>query len=114
MTAPTYAELEAQAAAMRKALQEALEHLDDGDGDSVAIIETALTLDAGRQLLERLARAEAALKRIAEHPHCAYEREGAFNRLPVDRQYEIGIADGHRCAASEARAALAPAPKEGA
>jgi len=53
----------------------------------------------------------AALEAIAEHPHCEYAREPeelAKNR----RQYDMGVADGHRCAAGIAAAALADAKGE--
>lgn len=45
-----------------------------------------------------LARVRAALENIANHPHQSYPD----NCGP----YEIGVSDGHRCAANEARAAL--------
>ena len=38
--------------------------------------------------------AEALLAEIAEHPHCIYERGS---------QYDIGVVDGHRCAAQIAK-----------
>ncbi len=62
--------------------------------------------------LTRTAQAEVVelrrqLERIANHPHCSYDSyEGHAAHL--DRQYEIGASDGHRCAAEIARAALEP------
>lgn len=42
----------------------------------------------------------AALEEIANDPHCSYENtEGG--------SYGIGVTDGHRCAATKARAAIA-------
>lgn len=129
MTMPTYAELEAQAAALTLAVDMVVDWLrlsmkeyvekypqlaGNITGNYLVALKAALAPEAGRKLLERLARAEAALKQIAEHPHCSYEAR--VHSLPTrpDRQYEIGVADGHRCAAEIARVALAPAPKEGA
>jgi len=58
----------------------------------------------------KLDAAEHALDRIANHPHCSYPVDS--RGMPhTDRQYEIGVADGHRCAAEIARAALAKAAK---
>lgn len=49
---------------------------------------------------ERLARAEAALKAIAESPHCEYS---GHSDDPL-ASYGHGVVDGHRCAAKTARA----------
>lgn len=43
-------------------------------------------------------KALAALEKIATSPHCEYGPGG---------RYEMGVSDGHRCAANEARSALA-------
>lgn len=40
----------------------------------------------------------SALEKIANSPHCSYENNPG--------QYGTGVADGHRCAANMARAAL--------
>ena len=48
----------------------------------------------------KLARAKEALTEIAEHPHCQYHPN-------QNSAYEIGAADGHRCAAQFALSALA-------
>lgn len=50
---------------------------------------------------------EAALREIAEHPHCQYATNEAKH---VPRYYNIGVADGHRCAANIARVALGLPP----
>ena len=42
-----------------------------------------------------------ALEDIANHPHSTYSSVS---------QYDIGVVDGHRCAASIARAVLNPQP----
>jgi len=42
-----------------------------------------------------------ALENIANHPHSTYSSVS---------QYDIGVVDGHRCAASIARAVLNPQP----
>lgn len=57
-------------------------------------------------------RMRAALTAIAKHPHQSYEHDGPA-RSDMDRQYQIGVADGHRCAGNEARLALAAEAKEG-
>lgn len=45
-----------------------------------------------------------ALKEVADHPHNSYDHPSNSGHA---REYGIGCADGHRCAASVARAALA-------
>lgn len=62
------------------------------------------------ELEARLAKLEAALKNIAEHPHCDYASGFVTSQTPSSESYGIGVADGHRCAANRARAALAAAP----
>lgn len=67
-------------------------------------VPTAIA-DMMRQRLEdqaEIARLRAALESIADSPHCQYEnsKDGT--------SYGVGVADGHRCAATTARAALAP------
>ena len=62
-------------------------------------------------LRDRITRLEAALKEIAEHPHCNYHAEGFCKDIDVDSKqervlYELGCSDGHRCAAEIARKAL--------
>lgn len=54
----------------------------------------------------RVAELEAVLRSIAEHPHCSYESQPT-GAASADRQYAIGVTDGHRCAAEVARIALA-------
>lgn len=49
---------------------------------------------------DRITALEAALRSIAEHPHCAYN-DGAND------SYMIGVVDGHRCASNIATQALA-------
>ena len=51
------------------------------------------------------ARYKAALEEIAAHPHIAYDHPANGTG-----QYGIGCADGHRCAAQIAAAALAEEP----
>ena len=46
-----------------------------------------------------------ALKRIANSPHQSYDVHPGSTSY--DRQYQIGVADGHRCAGNDALAALA-------
>jgi hypothetical protein len=57
--------------------------------------------DALRPEVERL---RGALREIGNDPHCVYPEHIAGSEL--DRQYRYGAADGHRCAAEKARAAL--------
>ncbi len=57
----------------------------------------------------RLALAESLLSQIAYHAHCSYERR--WPDMPSsasDRNYEIGVTDGHRCAADLARTWFEP------
>lgn len=57
--------------------------------------------------LERsLARLRVALESIAHDRHQSYDSHGPA-RSEADRQYQIGVCDGHRCAAKTAREALA-------
>lgn len=65
--------------------------------DTGKLVEAALAHECGTAELV------AALQRIAEHPHCVYPAHLTRN----DRSYEIGVSDGHRCAAEIARAVLA-------
>ena len=57
--------------------------------------EIARLREANRALL-------GALEDIANHPHSSYSSVS---------QYDIGVVDGHRCAANIARAAIAKAGK---
>lgn len=76
---------------------------------------------ACEKLAHNIARAEAAetevralrdgLKAICVDPHQAYEHGYVPDESEATRQYRIGVADGHRCAAATARAALATVPK---
>lgn len=50
------------------------------------------------RLRARVAELEGMLSHIANHPHCTYPD----NLNP----YKTGVADGHRCAANEAKRAL--------
>ncbi len=52
-----------------------------------------------------LAKLKAALEAIATDPHCAYT-DGPYIS-DHDSGYHMGVADGHRCAAAKASAALA-------
>ncbi len=84
------------------------------DGDSGKILLAGLNagidaMDAGlraenARLRARLKEAREALKSIAESPHCDY---GHTACAADGAQYRIGVADGHRCAANDARAFLA-------
>jgi hypothetical protein len=59
--------------------------------------------DRIESLAARCAALMAALKEIAESPHCAYD----FNKNPNQSgEYNTGVVDGHRCAAAIARAAI--------
>lgn len=64
-------------------------------------------LEADRRDLVRLWN---ALDEIAHSPHCAYPDPLGPALSDLSRQYAIGVADGHRCAAAKARAALSAAP----
>lgn len=59
----------------------------------------------GKALEARVRELEGALRRIILDPHQSYDWD-----LPAEthaaRQYQIGVADGHRCAAEKARVAL--------
>lgn len=50
------------------------------------------------------ARLRAALIAIADDPHQSYDQGAALTT--AQRQYNIGVADGHRCAARTALVAL--------
>ena len=50
------------------------------------------------------ARYEYALEQIAQHPHSTYDFQPPNHSS--GRQYEIGVTDGHRCAAQVAWKAL--------
>lgn len=69
---------------------------------------TVLLREEIRLLRERLEVVEAALLRIAMHPHQQYDYNTAGHIHQRDRQYEIGVVGGHRCAAEIARGVLAP------
>lgn len=60
---------------------------------------------------ERVKALKDKLHEIATDPHCAYPEGPAVSH--AERQYQIGVADGHRCAASKARAALAKLDPDG-
>jgi len=60
-------------------------------------------------LMLRLHRATDALGQIANDPHCVYT-----NYYGTDPQYNTGVTDGHRCAATKARAALSQLEDGGA
>ena len=53
---------------------------------------------------DRIYRLEAALKEIAKHPHCTVDE--SHDAGTSQRMYQIGVQDGHRCAAEIARKAL--------
>jgi hypothetical protein len=55
-------------------------------------------VEAARPAIQMAADYREALLKIANDPHCCYKLEGG--------QYEIGVADGHRCAARIARSVL--------
>lgn len=57
-----------------------------------------------------IARLEAALQSIANSPHCAYTDGPCVS--DHDSGYKMGVADGHRCAANRARAALSSPDRE--
>ena len=57
------------------------------------------------RLAERIAALRAALRNISTSPHCLYENNPAT-------EYGYGIADGHRCAANNAKAALVADEKD--
>ncbi len=63
-----------------------------------------------RAVEQREARLREALEAIAEDPHCLYTSEQASSTH--DLQYRHGVADGHRCAAAKACAALRSATPE--
>lgn len=71
----------------------------------------ALAADAAESLpeaLDEVERLRAALHAVAHDPHQSYEAHGPV-RSEGDRQYQIGVADGHRCAGNTARRALGEA-----
>jgi len=82
----------------------------DRDAFSAAMVEEEMLkrkAEAERDALKaRVEELEGALKEIAESKHCSYP-EGDWTN------YGIGVADGHRCAANAARAALAKKPEGG-
>lgn len=69
--------------------------------DPTTILSILDELDAQSATIARL---EAALQSIANSPHCAYT-DGLYVS-DHDSGYKMGIADGHRCAAKMAKAAL--------
>ena len=54
---------------------------------------------------ELIAALAEVLRQIAYHPHCSYPPDEQAASA-MDRQYQIGATDGHRCAAEIARGAL--------
>lgn len=120
-------ELEAQAAAMREALEyafgpvgsivlgESAHEMMEDFRTADRVIEAALALDAGRQLLDRLAEAEAALrifpKAYPDRWRQMLHAEGCIGvrESPEEREeYAVCRCDGDDLAA-EIDAALAPA-----
>ena len=80
------------------------EKMDEAYDELCEWTETLKSMNA--KLITDAAMAWKALDRIAHHPHIAYDHPSNGNG-----QYGIGCADGHRCAAKIAEAALAPAAK---
>lgn len=64
--------------------------------EEMAKIKTGV--EAARPAIQMAADYREALLKIANDPHCVY--------LPAASQYDIGVADGHRCAAKIARSVL--------
>jgi hypothetical protein len=70
----------------------------------IAEMRNALpTLLAAAREVERL---RSALYEIANDPHCTSDPHRPYTS-DYDMAYSSGVADGHRCAAGKARAALA-------
>jgi succinate dehydrogenase/fumarate reductase flavoprotein subunit len=67
--------------------------------EAVTTMDVVLTESAFREIR----RLRAALEEIRDSSHQSYDNEATRDG---DRQYAIGVADGHRCAANIARAAL--------
>ncbi len=67
---------------------------------------------ADQAILDERNKYRAALTQIAKSPHCQYNNyilcdgRGPNGGDYGDRQYQIGVADGHRCCAETARKAL--------
>jgi hypothetical protein len=59
-----------------------------------------------------IARLRGVLDEIAKHPYCSYENEQPASS-DMDRQYQLGVADGHRCAANVAASALVDVASKG-
>ena len=55
------------------------------------------------EAVDEIVRLRKALFSIAMHPHNRYDHEDSEQH---DLQYSTGVTDGHRCAATLARAAL--------
>ncbi len=81
----------------------------------IAEIAATPSLTYGNRTVTRLAtavialtaeveRMRAGLERIAKHPHSMYTASTASNGIS---QYDIGVADGHRCAGGDAANCLA-------
>ena len=65
---------------------------------TIATVELEEWAEETYQLRKRIKELEAALRGIANSPHCSYENNPG--------EYGTGVADGHRCAANMARKAL--------
>jgi len=76
---------------------------DEIDLSNAFLGEIQAAVSAIRELQAENARLRDALNRIATSDHCRYETNG-------NSSYGLGVTDGHRCAAQDARNALnAPA-----
>jgi hypothetical protein len=78
------------------------EHDDDGECEPRPHLIAELAA-----LRAEVARKDAALKEIANHPH---NNKGPAARDGDSLDYRQGVEDGHRCAATIARAALKETP----
>lgn len=115
---------EEEAFKLRRALQNAVESVTTaraenerlrriaGGVDKAAGIADANAAEQIRALKAQNARLRSALREIAEHEHCEYGSDCFALHEPYDRGYQVGVADGHRCAANIARAYLAKEPNE--
>jgi len=86
-----------------------------GRGAGLGIVDMYGTGDDLCAEVERLRLANKrlweALKAIADDPHCIYPVIAAASS-DHDHGYQIGVVDGHRCAAMKARTALEESEKE--
>jgi hypothetical protein len=57
-------------------------------------------------LLAKVERLREVLEKIRDHRHCSYDRPDPVEAARNRREYDIGVTDGHRCAATIARVAL--------